>query len=408
MKKKILFMILFMKMGGVEKALLNILTLIDEDKYDVTLLLMDDQKDYLHLVPSWVKIRRATIPFEEFLLLSKGSIFSVIQALKHGNILRLIKIVYKGWVTFRCKRGWTQSAAYFSLIADKIPSLDETYDVAIDFHGPSAFTTFYIAEKISAKKKVAWIHGWMHTNFEKEYEYSDPRLCRNYYEKYDYIFGVSQKCVDEFISLLPECKDKTHLFYNIVSGDLIKHMANQGCGFIDKFDGVRILTIGRIETEKGYDIAVPVLAKLKKSGYKIKWYVIGEGTEHNNLIKLINKYNLVNDFILLGIKENPYPYIMECDIYVQPSRFEGYSTTTNEARILSKPVVTTDVSGAREQFIDGETGLIVEFGEERIYNAIKCLLDDNELRQQFSNNLSKKRVDTTKEIQKLYDIIDAT
>ena len=88
-----------------------------------------------------------------------------------------------------------------------------------------------------------------------------------------------------------------------------------------------------------FDIAIKAAAILVKKGYTIKWYVLGEGEERNTLEQSIKEHNLIANFILLGIKENPYPYINNATIYVQPSRFEGKSLAIDEAKILHKPIL---------------------------------------------------------------------
>ena len=96
----------------------------------------------------------------------------------------------------------------------------------------------------------------------------------------------------------------------------------------------------------------------------------------------------------------------QCDIYVQPSRFEGYSITLAEARIINKSIITTNFFGAQEQIVDGETGLIINFDKEKIYEAIKKLFTDTQLRMKFEENLSKEKMDPLKEMKKLYVLLD--
>ena len=134
--------------------------------------------------------------------------------------------------------------------------------------------------------------------------------------------------------------------------------------------------------------------------------MIGEGSERIKLEKLMQNYDVDDCFILLGSSDNPYPYIKQCDIYVQPSRFEGYCITLAEARILKKAIITTNFFGAQEQIVDGETGLIVNFDEEKLYDSIKKLIIDTKLRMKFEENLAKEKIDTFNEMRKLYDLLD--
>ena len=186
---------------------------------------------------------------------------------------------------------------------------------------------------------------------------------------------------------------------------MIKRLANEE-RFIDEFKGVRILTVGRISKEKGQQLTVPVLAKLKAEGYKARWYCIGDGNYRNHIEDLIKKYDLEDDYIILGSKSNPYPYMKDCDIYVQPSLHEGYCITLAEARCFDNPIIATDFTGAREQLVETGCGLVSDISEDGIYTKIKEILDNSKLNNEIKSNLKKNNVDTTKEINKLYKIID--
>jgi glycosyltransferase involved in cell wall biosynthesis len=363
-KKRILIMTTAMQVdGGVENSFLRMLSVIDTDKYDITVYHESQGQDVSDLLPSGIK--SYVIP------ITCSKMFDYVDGF---------------------------------LLEDKIlleaPPIQEEYDCAIAFFlGMNGFMHYYVAEKVKAKVKVAWLRS----QISKTVDYFPLRKC---YQKYDHIFGVAQYCVDEFVELFPEFAQKASVFRNIISTDMIKARSLQGTGFPDCFGGLRILTVGRLNYQKGYDLAVPLLARLIKEGYIIKWYAVGDGDQRCDIEKLIKQYGVEDKFILLGATSNPHVYMDQCDLYVQPSRFEGYCGATNEARILNKPVITTDVSGAREQFIDGETGIIVDFDEEQLYKAVKRLLDDKGLRDRLTDSLSKQKIDTTNEIQKLYDVIN--
>lgn len=399
MKKKILFMMYYMNCGGVEKALLNILNILEPDHYDVTVLFVKKKGDYLKYIPAWVNIEEVDIPKDEALVFFKGSRHAIIEYLVHGNVYQAIKKLYRACKFNRLSTGWEKSVAYFEEISSKIPVMKKAYDVAIDFHGYTSFTTFFVAEKVNAPIKASWIHSI--------FRQFNPRPFYKYYNKYKHVFCVSKKCEEEFSGFFPEFKNKTSLFYNIVCSDPIISMSKVDKGFNDNYKGTRILTVGRLSYPKGYDIAIPIFARLKSDGYNIKWYVVGEGEERASLEQLIKKYAVEDSFILLGFCSNPYPYIAQCDIYLQPSRYEGNPLTLTEARVFNKPIICTDFAGAREQIADGETGLIVDLDEEKIYYAIKQLISDKELREKFSYNLSRQKVDNISEINKLYQLINS-
>jgi glycosyltransferase involved in cell wall biosynthesis len=132
---------------------------------------------------------------------------------------------------------------------------------------------------------------------------------------------------------------------------------------------------------------------------------LGEGPSRKEYEKLIKEDNIQNKFILLGSDPNPYPYIDQCDIYVQPSRHEGYCLTLAEAKCLNKPIVTTNFTGAEEQIINENTGLIVNINEFEIYNAVKKLIINRDLCMKLSKNLTEENFDSPIEMDKIYSII---
>ena len=287
---------------------------------------------------------------------------------------------------------------FFEAIGANIPLNEKQFDAALDFHGYASFTTYYVSEKVSANLKATWIHSSDFFDSVRKYSY--------YYDKYNQVYGVSEACVTKFLDVMPHFKNKCDTFYNIILEDEIKMKAENGLGFNDDFRGSRILSVGRLSVQKGFDVAISVVAKLKAEGYDFRWYVIGEGSERENLNRLIQAYDVADRFILMGDNTNPYPYMMQCDIYVQPSRWEGYGITLAEARILHRPIVTTNFYGAREQIIDNENGIIVEFDEFQICAAIIKLLMDTQLRKNFEMNLKKDKVNTSNEMMKFYSFLD--
>ena len=183
-------------------------------------------------------------------------------------------------------------------------------------------------------------------------------------------------------------------------------MASEEIDFDDKFDGIKIVTVGRLSREKGQDLAINALLKLKQDGYKVRWYCVGEGNARDEYEKLIKEKNLEGNFILLGANPNPYPYIKKSDIYVQTSRHEGYCLTLAEAKCLCKPIVTTNFIGAYEQIKNKINGFIVNQNEDDIYEKIKFIIDNNYIRDKFISNLNNTKLNTVNNVNKLLDYIN--
>ena len=181
-------------------------------------------------------------------------------------------------------------------------------------------------------------------------------------------------------------------------------MAEEKAPEIENKDNVhKIVTVGRLTSPKKIDIAVKVLYSLLKEGIEAEWFVVGEGEERPNLEKLINELGLYDKFHLLGSRANPYPYMKKCDIYVQPSKWEGYGITVAETKVLCKPIITSDLPEFREQIDDGVTGIICE-DEKAIANAIKELTFNVKKRENLMKNLKNEKYDN-KELRKLEEIL---
>lgn len=134
-------------------------------------------------------------------------------------------------------------------------------------------------------------------------------------------------------------------------------------------DVVKILTIGRFSLPKRIESIPYICTEMERLGINFKWYIIGYGPD-KDIQEALDKYNMRHRMILLGKKTNPYPYIKACDIYVQPSIYEGKSVTVREAQILYKPVVITNYPTAKSQVSSGLDGVIVPLDEQEIAKGI--------------------------------------
>lgn len=196
------------------------------------------------------------------------------------------------------------------------------------------------------------------------------------YKHFSDIFIVSKTGKEKLAHILPSLSEKMSFCPNKISKELVRSLAETGEGFVDGFQGIRILTVGRLSQEKGQDLAIRVMAKLRNNGLNVRWYCIGEGSARKEYEHLIHSLQLENDFILLGAQINPYPFMKECDIYVQPSRHEGYCITIAEAKCFRHPIISTDFTGASEQLKNTETSVIVDFNEKQLFEAV-CRVVNN-------------------------------
>ena len=395
MKKKILFMVSSMNIGGVEKSLLSLLAVIPKEKYEITILTLDKKGGFLEYIPNNVKLIEAEW-FKYIKPLIMDSPQNIIKRyIKNYEFLKIPSFIYS---YFKSKKT-NDRYIYYKHVLKSIPECKEKYDVAIAYAGPTEIIDAYISRKVKAEKKIAWVH------FDISKHKINKKLYNNLYERFDKIFAVSNECKKKLDEIIPAVRNKSEVLFNIVSEDLINEMSESYVDFDDNYKGVKIITVGRLSKEKGQDLAIKALAKLKKDRYDVKWYCIGEGNSRQEFEQLIKEYNLENDFLLLGATSNPYPYIKNADIYVQTSRHEGYCLTLAEAKALNKPIVTTNFIGAYEQIKDNENGIIVDCNENDLADAIKKLIDEKEICSRFSNKLREEKIDTTSEISKLLNYI---
>ena len=393
--KKILFMISSMNIGGVEKSLLSLLSAIPKDKYEITILTLDKKGGFLEYIPNNVKLIEAEW-FKYIKPLIMDSPQNIIKRyIKNYEFLKILSFIYSYFKTKKTNDRYI----YYKHVLKSIPECKEKYDVAIAYAGPTEIIDAYISRKVKAEKKIAWVH------FDISKHKINKKLYNNLYERFDKIFAVSNECKKKLDEIIPAVRNKSEVLLNIVSEDLINEMSESYVDFDDNYKGIKIITVGRLSKEKGQDLAIKALAKLKKDKYDVKWYCIGEGNSRQEFEQLIKEYNLENDFLLLGATSNPYPYIKNADIYVQTSRHEGYCLTLAEAKALNKPIVTTNFIGAYEQIKNNENGIIVSCNENDLAKAIRNLIDQKNFCSKFTKKLREEKIDTTNEINKLLDYI---
>lgn len=397
--KRILFMCINMNIGGTEKALLTMLNEIGSSKYDITLLMLEEYGGFLNEIPSFVKVKYVKEYKNIKPLIKEPPKLLAKELIRNRKYLKGLLIL----LNYSISKITNNTSYYYKYISKNIRNIEEDYDLAVAYAGPMDFITYFVLNKIKAKKKVQWIH------FDITKIGFNKKFAEKNYKKFDKIFVVSEEGKEKLINLIPALNNKVEAFFNIISCNLIENMSKNEKGFNDSFNGVRILTVGRLSKEKGQDLTINVLARLKNEGYNIKWYCIGDGPEKDNYKQIIKNLNIENDYILLGSKLNPYPFMKYCDIYVQPSRYEGYCITLGEARCFDNPIVTTNFTGANEQIKNEVTGLICDISEEGIYKSVKRLLDDKDLYTniKININISKEIVDSTNEISKLDKVLNS-
>ena len=369
MKKKVLFFIESLQCGGAEKSLISLLPILDYTRMDVELMLMKRRGIFEQYVPEHVQIFDFKQQVHPLLFLLYKTIFSLrlrwnrlIGNKEHGAETR--------WKTMH--RAYTP--------------LKKHYDVAIAYQ--QGFPTYYIIDKVFADKKCTWINADI-----TQVGYKAP-FNRPFYEKADVIVPVSELLNDILSASGYVPKEKLLPIYDIVNPALIRSMAQEQPTTLLN-DGLIIMTVGRMVHLKGHDLAIEAARILRDRGLSYTWYLIGDGEERTHIENLIKNYNLDN-VKLLGEQANPYPYMNACDIYVQTSRFEGFGLTIAEAKILHKPVVSTNFPVVHDQITNGVNGLIADKNPHSMAEQILRLTSDPELRESIVRHL-KQEQNTTAE-----------
>ena len=319
--------------------------------------------------------------------------------IKEKNIIAFIKRIMKPIINKIIYR-YNGEEILWSLFSNNISQLEGHYDIAIGYG--DGRSTYYVADKIVSSKKFAWIH----TDHEKA-RYNN-NYNRKYYFKFDKIFLVSKYLYDEFTNWEPLLKNRCSVMYNVLEPNEIRRKSNMN--FENPFDSknVNIISIGRITEEKNYKYAIKLALRLKQCNINFKWYVIGDGKDRAKLQKMIDKLSLNNIFFFLGEKENPYPYLKNADIYVQTSKYEGFSTTVTEAKLLLKPMLIPNVSGNSEQIENGKNGFIEPIETEEFFIKLKKLIEDKKIRELFYENLKKIEYNftTPEKLESEFDLVN--
>lgn len=388
MKKDLLFVIDSLHSGGAEKSLVSLLSTLDYNKFNVDLLLFNKSGLYIPLVPKQVNILEVPEYFEySGEKKDKKRLSIMIARIKNSISIRnpYYKKKYHG-AQITCKN-----------ILKTLDKQVKKYDVAIAYS--QGLPTYYVSEKVEADKKLCWIN----TDYKKAGY--NPSFDRSYYEKYNYMIAVSEKNKEVLESVYPEFRDKIRVIYDIISDKLVTKMANEGQGYTDKFDGIRILTIGRHVYLKGYDMAIEAAKLLKEDGINFRWYSIGEGILTEELKQKVTENGLEDNFIFLGTYINPYPFVKNCDIYCQPSRLEGFGMAIAEAKILQKTIIATNFDIVYDQIEDMKNGLIVNMNSKDLYIGISEILNNKNLIGIINKNLNNERISTESEISKLIKLL---
>lgn len=397
MKKKILILSHAMELGGAERSLLGLLEAIDTDQYQVDLFLMRHEGELLSMIPDKINLL-PEIP--EYTTLARP----MVQVLKEGHVLLCAARLF-GKVKAFCYNKiyhYTDSGVALEYshkyTCPFMPAIvpDTAYDAAISFLTPH----YMVAKKVRAKKKIAWIH----TDYTKVQV--DVKSELKMWNAYDTIAAVSEAVAEGFFRVFGSLKSKVIVIENILPKKAIDTQAAEPVvtGMDDSC--IKLLSIGRFCNAKNFDNVPDICRRILQSGLNLKWYLIGFGPDENLIRQKIKEAGMEDRVIILGKKSNPYPYIKCCDLYVQPSRYEGKSVSVREAQMLGKPVVITNYETSAGQLEDGVDGLIVPLTNQECSNGIISLLRDEKRMKILSENCKSRDYTNANEVNLVYQLVE--
>lgn len=369
-KKKILFSCYGLGIGGIEKCLVNLINAMPEDRYDVDILLMNPEYDFRDQLRRPVRL----LPMFDYVANVHDTMPEV---RRRGGVLRAPGLALR-WVLFRLELKFGRKPWRW------FRPLPGHYDVAVAY-SQNDLSAYYVIDKVNADRKVFWYHNGAYERGGWQYDRD-----RAYYPRFDHAVAVSTDCAGVLRKRFDFAPGQLIVLHNICDAQTIRTRAEAFVPGSFRRGPVHIATVGRMTVEKGAPLAVEACRLLRAQGFDVCWHWVGDGNQSDAIRQAIEKNGLQEHFILEGNQNNPYPYITNADIYVQPSHYEAYSTTVTEARVLGRPIVTTDVGGMRDQLTDGVNGLIVPIDAEAIAAAVKRLLTDGELRGSFTRQLQNE------------------
>jgi len=348
-KIKILFRVRALEMGGIQKVLIDILNNLPKDNFEISLMVNLFQGELRNEIPTDIKIIKLARGREDF------SSFYPIQKIQ--LIFRRIKLMIINTFPF-------VEQFYYG----------QNYDIEIAFGKPELKMVLNSPQKNS--KKVAWVH-W---EFSHEPELNRSESVAAQLQKFDHVVFCSANVRKQVGMLYGTKFSNSSVIYNVIHPEQIIRQSKVQTEDIPEFedDLFTFVSVGRIKNGKGYPLLFNIHKDLWDKGLKHRILIIGDGDKFDELSQLAVKHGLENSFVLLGNKDNPFPYMKNADFFILPTQSEAYPLAVKEALILGIPVLATDTGGISEIISDGVDGVLMKYDKEDISNKMEMLLSNPE------------------------------
>ena len=381
-----------LRVGGVERSLLGLLEALRPDVCHVTLFLNSHDGEFMGMLPPHVRLLPAAPEYNDLDRPIRRVLFSRRPWIACARLLAKLVTTTKGLLGLQGDLA-PRAARYCLPFMSRVPG---HYDLAIGFLKPHEM----LLHKVSATQKAAWIH----TDYSKVETGVDVSFELECWDNFDKIVAVSDGVANIFTQVFPSLTDKVITIENILSASMVRKEARAFDVSVEMPRAVgvtRLCSVGRFTYAKGFDLAIEACGLLRAAGRNVCWYLIGYGSDEPVLRLKIQQLGLEDSFIILGKKVNPYPYMAECDIYVQPSRYEGKSVCVREAQMLGKTVLIADFPTAAAQLEDGADGLIAPGSPQGMTAGISRLMDDPVLSARLAQCAQSRNYDNLSEATKV-------
>lgn len=373
--QKVLFIIESLNCGGAEKSLVSLLSLLNPTICDLHVWVINKEGVFTKLLPEYVK----QVDFE---LYDKDSFFDKLRFIKNRTLFSLSLRVNK---LLSIKEHGAETL--WKCMHSSFQKTQEYFDVVVAYQ--QGLPTYLLLSHFNAKKKIAWINADLFSvGYNKEFN-------KIFYDKIDTLVPVSDILKEKLCAFWPDLEQKMNVVYDVLSPDTIIKLSEETIRDAAKSDKTMLLTVGRLVPPKGYDLLLNAALTLKNKNISFIWYIIGEGSEKTWMESFIQSNKLEENVVLLGLKENPYPYMKLCDIYVQTSKYEGFGMTVGEAKILYKPIISTNFTVIGNQIKNEENGIIVDMKAEAIAEGVVRLIGDSDLRNKLVTALENEKNHTS-------------
>lgn len=321
------------EIGGIEKSLINFLRYLETRNCEVDLIFWKQAGPMFQYIPNSINILNRLGPGTIKEILNCNSL-KVIPRLFYYVIYKVGKKLGTEWKT--------------------VPKLSKKYDIAISYC-QNGLSPYYVVDKVRADKKYMFYHHGSYKKTQKE-----ERIDHKYYKKFSKIIAVSESSRKMLLSVFPELEGKIISIRNLVDVDNVLDKSKEDMVCFSNENAVKICTVGRLSDEKGQMFSLEVAKKLKEKNVEFEWVFVGDGPTKEECANFVIQNDLQCKCKFIGARNNPYPYIQQADVYVQTSFVEADPITIQEAKVLDKLIIASNIEAMKETLKEYSKGYVCE------------------------------------------------